>query len=418
MPTTSEAALLEPGYVRAVDVGKRFDLLRDEPRLFGLSRHRFRAKEHLWALRHIHLDLEPGQALGVIGPNGSGKSTLLRVLAGVTAPTEGEVQIGGRVSSLITIGAGFRSELSGRENIEVGGAVLGMSPAAIQENAERIIEFSGLGAAIDRPVKHYSSGMFMRLGFSLAIFAEPDVLLVDEVLAVGDRAFRAKCDARLKDLLQAGVTLVFVSHAMAVVHELCSRSVVLSKGEAVFDGPTDQAIAHYHALINTAEVEMAGTEFEADAGVQRVGGGVEIEDVELSGTGADATFAVGQEVTLRFRLRFDRDIELPRVRMSVLSGSQLVYTTPVPGPEGTVAAGTELGGDVGLRLNLGPGAYQLQITVRGDTEDVLAARHRSAPFLVAPGKDVTGWGYADLAARPRLRRATPARRGARGGRAR
>ena len=135
-----------------------------------------------------------------------------------------------------------------------------MSPAAIQEDAERIIQFSGLGAAIDRPVKHYSSGMFMRLGFSLAIFAEPDVLLVHEVLAVGDRAFRAKCDARLKDLLQAGVTLVSVSHAMAVVHELCSRSVVLSKGEAVFDGPTDQAIAHYHVLINTAEVEMAGTE--------------------------------------------------------------------------------------------------------------------------------------------------------------
>ncbi len=418
MPTTSEAPV-GAGHVRVVDVGKRFDLLRDEPRLFGLSRHAFRAKDHLWALRHVYLGLEPGQALGVIGPNGSGKSTLLRVLAGVTAPTEGTVEIGGRVSSLITIGAGFRDELSGRENIEVGGSVLGMSPEVIEQNAERIIEFSGLGSAIDRPVKHYSSGMYMRLGFSVAIFAEPDVLLVDEVLAVGDRAFRAKCDARLKDLLAAGVTLVFVSHAMPVVHALCPRSIVLSKGEAVFDGPTEEAIARYHALINTADVELSETEFEADAGVQRVGGGVEIEDVELAGPGGvtGTSFAVGDDVTLRFRLRFGRDVISPRVRLSVLSGSQTVYTTAVAAMDETVAEGTELGSQVGLSLHLGPGTYQLQIVVRGDQEDVLAGRHRSAPFFVVTREGVTGWGLADLAARPTLTRATE-RKGARDGRSR
>jgi ABC-type polysaccharide/polyol phosphate transport system ATPase subunit len=385
------------------DVGKRFLLLRDQKRLLGLSRHSFRAREYLWALRHVHFDLEAGQALGVIGPNGSGKSTLLRVLAGVTAPTEGRVEVGGRVSSLITIGAGFRVELTGRENIHVGGAVLGMSRREIDAAVDDIIEFSGLAAAIDRPVKHYSTGMFMRLGFSVAILARPDVLLVDEVLAVGDRAFRARCDARLKEMLADGVTLVFVSHAMHVIEQLCPRSIVLSRGEAVFDGPTREAISHYHALIDTPEVQAGELEFEADAGVQRVVGGVAIEELRLEGErGGETDFTSGAAAVLRFRLRFERDIEDPGVTCVVASGVTNLYVLRLPGREGTVRAGEVLEGSVRLHLNLGPGTYQAQVAVRGAGEDYLAARLRTTPFYVTAPPGSTGWGPAHLDGRGSL----------------
>jgi ABC-type polysaccharide/polyol phosphate transport system ATPase subunit len=213
LPISSEAHALEAGAVRTRDLGKRYLSLEDEPRLLGLSRHPFRPSRYLWALRHLHLLLEPGESLGVIGANGSGKSTLLRVLAGVTAPSEGEVEAGGRVASLITVGAGFHSELTGRENIRVGGIVLGMTRREIGERFDDIVSFSGLAAALDRPVKHYSAGMFMRLGFSLAIFAAPDILLIDEVLAVGDAAFRERCYERVRALRVEGVTLILVSHS-------------------------------------------------------------------------------------------------------------------------------------------------------------------------------------------------------------
>jgi ABC-2 type transport system ATP-binding protein len=321
------------------------------------------------------------------------------------------VETGGRVSTLITVGAGFRQELSGRENLFVGGAVLGMAQRDVVDHLEEIVEFSGLGPAIDRPVKHYSSGMYMRLGFSLAIFARPDVLLVDEVLSVGDRAFRARCDARMKEMLANGVTLVFVSHAMQMVQALCPRTLVLSKGEVVFDGPVEDGINQYHALINTPNVEMPETEFEADAGILRVLGGAEIEDlVLLDAAGAPSgSFPVGDEVTVRFRIRMERDLERPRVRLGVFSGAEPVYTVPFTPLEETVPAGDELEATARLVLNLGPGSYQLQIAVRGAEDDHLAARLRSAPFLVRARDDLQGWGVAHLDGEAVLTRAARAR---------
>ncbi|MEX2459108.1 MAG: ATP-binding cassette domain-containing protein [Actinomycetota bacterium] len=383
--------------------------MREGRRLFGRGGRG--AKEYLWALRHLHAQVEPGQALGVIGPNGAGKSTLLRVLAGVTAPTEGRFEVQGRVSSLITIGAGFRSELTGRENIYVGGSVLGMTRKDIELHVDDIVDFSGLASSIDRPVKHYSSGMYMRLGFSLAIFAQPDVLLVDEVLSVGDRAFRARTDARLKDMLADGVTLVFVSHAMPVVEHLCPRTLVLSKGEVVFDGPTQEGINHYHTLLTVPDVELGDTEFETDMGVQRLVGGARIDDVRLLGPNGEArtSFPVDEAARLRFEVRFERDIAYPRLGLSVVSGLRVMYVLPFPKLEETMRAGELAEGVVDLDLHLGPGTYQLLIEVRGRDEDFVAARHRSAPFYVSAREDRKGYGAAHLNGRATFERSVEVR---------
>jgi ABC-type polysaccharide/polyol phosphate transport system ATPase subunit len=384
-------------HVRAEDLGKRFVLLRDRKRLLGLSRHAFRAKEHLWALRHVNFEVAEGQALGVIGPNGSGKSTLLRVLAGVTAPTEGSREVNGRVASLITIGAGFQMELTGAENMYVGGAVLGMTRAEVDAAKDAILEFSGLGDAIQRPVKHYSSGMFMRLAFAVGIYAQPEILLIDEVIAVGDAAFRVRCNERVSEMLGQGVTLVFVSHNPEMITRLCPRSIVLSKGETVFDGDTNDALGRYFSLIDTS-AEVAGPDFEVDASVQRVAGGVTVESLEFFDAqgGVGNVFTSGSEVTVAAALRFDREMTDPQIRLALTNGPQPISHIRVGDAPGTFAAGDGLNVRVKVRLNLGPGSYQFVLTARGTKEDTLAVRHRSEPLRVRPRDGSPTKGIVDL----------------------
>ena len=402
MPTSSDV-----GRVEARDLGKRYLLLEDRRRLLGLSRHAFRPKEHLWALRHVTFHLEPGESIGVIGPNGSGKSTLLRVLAGVTAPTEGSLQVRGRVASLITIGAGFHPELTGRENIFVGGSVLGMRRAEVERDFHDIVAFSGLGGAIDRPVKHYSAGMFMRLGFSVAIFARPDVLLIDEILAVGDAAFRARCYERVDEFRAQGVTFVFVSHSMPAVSKLCPRAMVLSRGEPVFDGEVTDAIARYHELVDTAEPEEDVSSFEVDDGVQRVTGGAMVRATELVGDdGAPGNvFRVGAPVTFRAHISFERLASDPVVAIGVLSAEGPVYTL-LCGEPGRAEPGDELELEVDLALNLGPGSYTIVVQVSTKDQEAYLARGRSRPFYVEAREGQPGWGVADLGAQARLVRVT------------
>ncbi|MFN2544484.1 MAG: polysaccharide ABC transporter ATP-binding protein [Actinomycetota bacterium] len=402
MPTSSET-----GRVVARDVGKRYVLLKDERRLLGLSRHAFRSKEYLWALRHVSLDLAPGESIGVIGPNGSGKSTLLRVVAGVTAPTEGSLEVGGRVASLITIGAGFHPELTGRENIVVGGIVLGLSKAEIDARFDEIVAFSGLATALDRPVKHYSSGMFMRLGFSVAIYARPDVLLIDEVLAVGDHAFRERCYERVRALQTEGVSLFLVSHSMPVVELLCPRAVVLSRGLVTFEGPVLEAVDHYHALLDATEPDRAETEFEVDARAERVGGGAAIDRVAVVGDGGEATaFASGAHASIRCRVSFETDVHKPRVTVAAIFGGQAVYVLQCDDVGGSVTAGEALDLTIDLVLHLGPGSYRFVVTVREEGEDLLLARARSAPVYVrAADGDALWWGSSDLRGSARAVRA-------------
>lgn len=200
--------------------------------------------EH-WAIRDVSFSLPWGEALGVIGRNGAGKSTLFKVLARITDPTEGSARIWGRVASLLEVGTGFQGDLTGRENTFLNGAILGMKRAEIASKFDEIVAFAEVERFIDTPVKHYSSGMYMRLAFAVAAHLEPEILVVDEVLAVGDAAFQEKCISRMKDLPGSGRTILFVSHNMAAVRQLCPRSILLDAGRVVFDGATEEAIDLY-----------------------------------------------------------------------------------------------------------------------------------------------------------------------------
>ncbi|MET3466750.1 ABC transporter ATP-binding protein [Microbacterium sp. BDGP8] len=195
------------------------------------------------ALRGVDIVIEEGESVAILGYNGSGKSTLLKLISGVMQPDGGEVLTRGRVAGLIEVGAGFHPELSGRENVFLNAAILGMSRKEIEARYDDIVAFSEIGEFIDQEVKHYSSGMFMRLAFSVAIHVELDVLLVDEILSVGDAPFREKCRLKFAELIEQRKTLVVVSHDMEMVRELCSRGIVIQKGEVVFDGPVEEAIA-------------------------------------------------------------------------------------------------------------------------------------------------------------------------------
>jgi lipopolysaccharide transport system ATP-binding protein len=202
--------------------------------------------DHVWALRNVDLDIEPGDVVGIIGPNGAGKSTLLRILSRITEPTEGYADIRGRVGSLLEIGTGFNSELTGRENVYLNGAILGMRKATITRKFDEIVDFAGVERFLDTPLKHYSNGMQLRLAFAIAAHLEPEIVLVDEVLTVGDVAFQQKCMGKIGDVAAGGRTVLLVSHNMAAVRALCREGLVITQGSVTFAGAIDKCIESYY----------------------------------------------------------------------------------------------------------------------------------------------------------------------------
>jgi lipopolysaccharide transport system ATP-binding protein len=202
--------------------------------------------EYVWSLRDINFEVKQGEVLGIIGRNGAGKSTLLKILSKITAPTTGQIKVQGRIASLLEVGTGFHPELTGRENVYLNGAILGMSKHEIRRKFDEIVDFSGVERYIDTPVKRYSSGMYVRLAFAVAAFLEPEILIVDEVLAVGDAEFQKKCIGRMKDVsVNDGRTVLFVSHNMAAVKQMCTKGLVLRYGETVFEGSELEAVNFY-----------------------------------------------------------------------------------------------------------------------------------------------------------------------------
>ena len=207
-----------------------------------------RRSQEFWAVRDVSFAVRRGEALGIIGHNGAGKSTILKMLSNITTPTSGEIMINGRLSALIEVGSGFHPELTGRENIYLCGSILGMRRREITAKLNSIVDFAGLQQFLDVPVKRYSSGMYVRLGFSIAAYLDPDILLLDEVLAVGDAAFQAKCIERISELKQAGITIVFISHDLVAVERLCDRVLLMHRGEIVGDGLPHEVIAEYQRM--------------------------------------------------------------------------------------------------------------------------------------------------------------------------
>ena len=234
--------------IRAEQVSKRYLLPSnrrfDNKQLFLTARRR----QAFWALRGVSFDVRRGEALGIVGPNGSGKTTLVKLLSRITAPSEGTIALSGRLSALIELGAGFHPDLTGRENIFLNGSILGMTYREIARNVSSIVEFSEIKDFINIPVKKYSSGMFLRLAFSIAVHLDADILLLDEILAVGDVAFQARCFDRVEKLRRAGKTVLLVSHDFAAIERICDRALLLRSGEAVMIGEPHAVIEHYQAL--------------------------------------------------------------------------------------------------------------------------------------------------------------------------
>src|SRR5436190_4941375 len=227
----SPRAAVAAGEIHARGLGRLFKIRLTQSRSLkeSILRRDLPQTRELWALKDVDLDVRPGEAFGIVGPNGSGKSTLLKLIAGIFAPTTGELRVGGRVGSLIEIGAGFHPEFTGVENVYLNAAIYGLKRKYIDEHLEEIIDFAELEAFKDVPVRTYSSGMYMRLGFSVAMHVRPDVLLLDEVLAVGDEAFQQKCYGKIWEFKQAGGTILFVSHDQTAVARVCDRALMLER---------------------------------------------------------------------------------------------------------------------------------------------------------------------------------------------
>lgn len=399
--------------IRLQGVGKRFTKYDDTPALSSSLRHVLRRtrRSSLWAVRDIDLEVGSGESVGLIGRNGSGKSTLLQMLCGVTAPSEGEVRVRGRIAPLISVGVGFHPELTGRENVLVNGSILGMSRAEVDRRMDAIIDFSGIEAFLDTPIKFYSSGMSVRLGFAVAVHAEPEVLLVDEVLAVGDLSFQVKSFERMQELRRAGTTIVVVSHNLHAIRLLCPRTLVIDGGRPVFDGPTPQAVSTYHDLMARAPDAAAAPgafSYEADA--------VVVEDVHLLDVSGSRTAHVvaGEPMRVRVRVRCTRAVDSPFAVLQVSSEDGVVVYSDsnVLSPYPSLRPGQATTWEVELESRMATGSYALSVFVARAAEgsglavdelldDVAVLASPPAVLFYVAGRPMVH-GVADLEGRFRL----------------
>lgn len=267
------------------------------------------AHEEFWALEDISFSVSKGEALGIIGPNGAGKSTILKLLSGILRPTKGTYTVNGRLAALIEVGAGFHPDLTGRENIFLNGSILGMTRKEIAANLNKIIEFSGLEEFIETPLKRYSSGMAVRLGFACSAFTNPDILLIDEILSVGDVEFRNRCQERMDQLRRDGCTMILVSHSVNDIRALCERSLMLFKGKALMQGPTPKVLERYHQIV-AERIKLEQDKELAAAPPRPIHPDLQItraQTLTTSGQESDR-FETGDTLILRIHYRANRPI--------------------------------------------------------------------------------------------------------------
>ena len=375
-------------HVELVNVGKRYTKYDDAPMLLTRAL-KFRPgtkRSKRWAIRGVDLTVAPGETVGVIGRNGSGKSTMLRMLAGVTAPTEGRVSVRGRIAPLISVGVGFHPELTGRENIYVNGSLLGMSRADISARADSIIDFAEIPEFIDTPVKFYSSGMFVRLGFAVAVAADPHILLVDEVLSVGDIGFQIKSFERMREMQANGTTILVVSHNLNSIRNLCERVLVVHDGEPVFLGGTDDAISVYHDLLDRSAALEAG---QVDGRSP-----VEIEHVDLvDETGrSTAHLSAGQPATLEATVQFNQDVEKPAFSVVLVTEAGVpvyVDSTYLTGTR-SFAAGEKATCRINFPAKLTTGSYTVRLGILWDEKNRRTVNSRPILFYVSGRPLVSG----------------------------
>lgn len=351
--------------------------------------------EEFWALRDVSFDIRPGEVVGVIGRNGAGKSTLLKILSRITNPTRGEVELNGRVGSLLEVGTGFHPELTGRENIFMNGAILGMSRREISRNFDAIVDFSEIERFLDTPVKRYSSGMYVRLAFAVAAHLQPEILIVDEVLAVGDAAFQQKCLGRMRDISQSGRTILFVSHNMAAVENLCGRAILLVNGEVAHDGPSSDTIRQYYRQLDASLSGDSLASRRRKPPLRPVITGVEFFDDEGRPV---HSVAAGAPFTVRIRYAHDRAlrdayfgiyIETPEGTRIVWLQTRLQHGNLVTlRPEGTVSCRVPsfplVPNTYFLSLGCGIGTEQLDFVERATHIEVVSSDFFGTGRLPSP----------------------------------
>ncbi|NBX19832.1 MAG: ATP-binding cassette domain-containing protein, partial [Bacteroidia bacterium] len=268
----------------------------------------------VWALRDINFDVKQGEVLGIIGKNGAGKSTLLKILSRVTSPTVGEIKVKGRIASLLEVGTGFHPELTGRENIFLNGAIMGMSKQEISSKFDEIVDFSGVERYIDTPVKRYSSGMYVRLAFAVAAHLEPEILIVDEVLAVGDAEFQKKCMGKMKDVSGAGRTVLFVSHQMSSIRSLCTKGVMLNRGGIEYIGNTDDCVSLYLGSQDNSGTDLINR-------TDRLGAGqVRFTNIHIYNSSGDAKveFFSGDAITIKLNYQINKEFNIREFLFSLV----------------------------------------------------------------------------------------------------
>ncbi len=342
----------------------------------------------MWALRDVSFQVRQGEALGIVGHNGAGKTTILRILSSITTPTEGEITVRGRLAALVDVSSGFHPELTGRENIDLHGAMLGMRRSEIRKKLESIIEFSGVGQYIDVPVKRYSSGMHIRLGFSIAAHLEPDILLLDEILAVGDAAFQSKCLDRIAELRKAGRTIVFISHDLAAVYRLCDRALLLNHGRIVADGPPRQVIDEYQQMT-----------FGDDTAPDQIETASPAQCTSISFLSEDSNDGIRTGYPMVARLGY-------RARQAIPGA---VFRISIYWPSGYLCAQlTTESSHAGIDLEPGegriefhcpvlpvvPGLYRVDLSIESNGHEI-DARQRCATLHVGPGISVSGDFYIE-----------------------
>jgi ABC-type polysaccharide/polyol phosphate transport system ATPase subunit len=382
--------------IRLDHVSKRYFIQNGtRERSLGWPRFSFQRKKEMWALRDVSVEVQEGESLGIIGNNGAGKSTLLKLLSRITAPTSGEISIRGRLSALIEVGSGFHPELTGRENIFLNGLMLGMTRPEITRKVDSIVDFAGVPEYIDVPVKRYSSGMYVRLGFSIAAHLDPDILLLDEVLAVGDIVFQAKCLDLIGQLREDGRTIVLISHDLGAIQRLCSRAILLSHGQVVMTGSPVDVIDHYQQMAIGEKSYLL-----SDETCQKP---ARCSYISFASTDADKIPCTGYPMFARFGFQVQTPLE--NVIFNVLiywpSGylcAQL--TTAIAEPQLRVTADSREIEFYCPVLEIQPGWYRVDISI--ESNGVYVDRHeRCAVLRVLPGKVVAGDFYMDTVWRVR-----------------
>ncbi|HMI21287.1 MAG TPA: ABC transporter ATP-binding protein [Gaiellaceae bacterium] len=381
---------MKPGAINAEGVSRRFRVYpqRNVTLKDAILRRRQLRREEIWALRDVSLAIEPGEAVGIVGRNGSGKTTLLRLIAGIFQPTGGRLEVAGEVGSLLGLGAGFHPDFTGRENVFMNGAIHGLSRSYVHERLEEIVSFAEPEEFFDVPVRTYSSGMYMRLGFALATHLDPDILLLDEVFAVGDEAFQRKCFGKILELRERGRTIVFVSHAAPAVERVCERAILLTSGRVAHDGASREVIKHYQQL-------LAGEEASAQQHAWGTGEAT-VVGVRLEGSDGEEQrqFLSGGPLAVRLAIELSPNVSPPRVAVEFRDANGGLLGA-------SEATAEELGWETGRsrevcfevpRLPLSDGLFQLSVAL-GDPHST-RQYHRldsAAEFTVFPDEHSRGW---------------------------